>query len=406
MGTSNLMLPWKEEMVVMGSGLGMYGNSASVGVGQTSGESTEWSSESSLTCKTPAGVFRTLRVTMTLGSQVMSMSRAVSYESAVVRGAARGGDGESAAGPTAPTRRARLREEGGEAPEEEVHTGGGVNVQGASGTLMSIIGDSFWTGGASPMGRVGSTGCELSAWMSETAMRCKAAVGRGTSGGLTVTLGSVTGSGSDVVSYDGTEVSGASARNGMSTQSRVVTIAGRGLGIMSPSGAISVRHGWTGSAMSSWLSDTSLRSLSPLHLAGQTMRVVVTAGLQDGSHSEVFTVDTGTLSSIRGANGGWGGDMQMIMAGRGFRRNSLSETVRVGQTTCERSEWMSATAMLCLPSQSVSRTRTVGVTSGVQVGSMGGSVSVDSGAVSMLRTSNLMVPGREEMVVMGSGLGM
>ena len=90
LGTSNVMLPGGETIVVMGSGLGAYGYTAFVVVGQTSTESTDWISESSVMCKTPAGVFKTLRMTLTLGEQVMSMSMAVSYESAVVSGAGRG----------------------------------------------------------------------------------------------------------------------------------------------------------------------------------------------------------------------------------------------------------------------------------------------------------------------------
>jgi len=61
-------------------------------------------------CKTPAGVLKTLRVTLTLGAQVMSRSMAVSYESAVVSGAGRG-DGE-------------LNEGGDEIPEREGLKGG------------------------------------------------------------------------------------------------------------------------------------------------------------------------------------------------------------------------------------------------------------------------------------------
>ena len=159
LGTSNVMLPGGETIVVMGSGLGAYGYTAFVVVGQTSTESTDWISESSVMCKTPAGVFKPLRMTLTLGEQVMSMSMAVSYESAVVSGAGRGDvDGEAGGGEAG--RRSGVRNEGGDGGGgSEGHGGGGVgegvNIQGVSATMISVIGDSFWTEGASPGARVG-----------------------------------------------------------------------------------------------------------------------------------------------------------------------------------------------------------------------------------------------------------
>jgi len=68
------------------------------------------------------------------------------------------------------TRRLGVRAEGG---GEHTHKGKGVDVLGASATLISIIGDSFWTEGSSQEARVGVTGCELSAWVSETSLLCK-----------------------------------------------------------------------------------------------------------------------------------------------------------------------------------------------------------------------------------------
>jgi hypothetical protein len=113
------MLPGGEEMVMMGSGLGTYGHSASAVVGVTACEGSEWMSESSVMCKTPAGVLKTLRVTLTIGDQVMSMSGAASYESAIVSGAGREAeDGAEAA------RGAGVREEaGGEEREERGEEG-------------------------------------------------------------------------------------------------------------------------------------------------------------------------------------------------------------------------------------------------------------------------------------------
>ena len=196
-------------------------------------------------------------------------------------------------------------EEGG----SEGHGGGGVgegvNIQGASATMISVIGDSFWTEGASPGARVGVTGCESSAWVSETSLECKSAVGTGGSVRVILTLGGVTGTCSDTISYDGVVVSAASVRNLMSTEHRSVTVEGAGLGLWSVSRG--VRHGQTGCESSVWRSDTSLVSLTAAHQGGGTRRVSVTAGHRVGSQSEVFTVDSVGVSVAGRANVGGGG---------------------------------------------------------------------------------------------------
>jgi len=48
-------------------------------MGLNIGESTFWISESSVMCKTPAGVHKSQQVSLTLGEQVISMSMAVLY---------------------------------------------------------------------------------------------------------------------------------------------------------------------------------------------------------------------------------------------------------------------------------------------------------------------------------------
>jgi len=125
--------------------------------------------------------------------------------------------------------------------------------------MISVIGDSFWTEGASPRARVGFTGCEASALVSETSLSCKSAVGTGGSVRMTLTLGRTTGFCSDTVSYHGAVVSAASVRNLMSTKHRSVTVDGAGLGLWSVSRG--VRHGSTGCESSVWYSDTSLVGL-------------------------------------------------------------------------------------------------------------------------------------------------
>ena len=317
----------------------------------------------------------------------------MSFESAVVSGAGRGDWARDEAEKQEPD----ISEHGGGSHGE------GANIKGTSATLISVIGDSFWTEGASPRTRVGVTGCEASAWVSETSLACKGAVGTGGSVRVTLTLGRTTGSCSDTVSYDGVVVSAASVRNLMSTKHRSVTVDGAGLGLWSVSRG--VRLGSTGCESSVWYSDTSLVSLTVAHQGGGTRRVSVTAGHRVGSQSEVFTVDGVGVSAGGRANIGGSGGVRVTVAGEGWRRHSMSEVARVGRTGCEGSLWISQTAVMCLvASHSISGTRRVSVTSVIFVGSVTGMVSADVGVLSVLGASNVMLPGGEELVVMGDRL--
>lgn len=231
----------------------------------------------------------------------------------------------------------------------------------------------------------------------------QAAVAKGASARVMLMLGSIGGCASGLVLYNGHEVLGASVRNVMSVEYRSVTVVGAGLGISSPSEA--VRHGLKACELSVWYSDTLVVSLGPTHLWGNTRRVSMTAGLQGKSQSEVFSVDASEVSSIGRVNVDVSVRLSVTMSGEGFLQCPLLESARVGQTACERSEWMSETAVVCLLSHSGSQTRRVSVTWGLVLGSVTEMVSVDLEIVSKIEIGNLDTLGGEAITIFGFGLG-
>ena len=78
--------------------------------------------------------------------------------------------------------------------------------------------------------RVGRSGVEGTAWVSETSMVCKAAAGVEGSLAVVATSGVVTGSWTSGVSYDGSSVSGSVGVNVRSSGELSTTVIGGGFG--------------------------------------------------------------------------------------------------------------------------------------------------------------------------------
>jgi hypothetical protein len=73
-----------DEIRIEASGLGLRVWSAGGRVGGTACEASEWESDSSVRCKSAGGVFGTLRVAVTAGARVGSLTHAVSYDAPAV----------------------------------------------------------------------------------------------------------------------------------------------------------------------------------------------------------------------------------------------------------------------------------------------------------------------------------
>eukprot|EP00961_Rhodomonas_salina_P260074 3514484-Rhodomonas_salina.1 len=85
--STNLLLQWPvniagrgSSMTVRGMGIAMFDTSVGVRGGGTSCEATDWISETILRCRTSSGVTGTMRVGVTVGIQLGSLTEVLSYD--------------------------------------------------------------------------------------------------------------------------------------------------------------------------------------------------------------------------------------------------------------------------------------------------------------------------------------
>merc|ERR1719253_240677 len=122
--------------------------------------------------------------------------------------------------------------------------------------------------------------------------------------------------------------------NSAGTGSASVTVHGSSLGLVGMTAM--VRSGQTGREGTEWESETSVRCLAG-HGGQGTRRVTMTAGERSGSMSEAYSVDVGSMSTMR-------------------RDNSAG------------TEWESETSVRCLAAPSASGSRRVTMTAGERSG--------------------------------------
>eukprot|EP00961_Rhodomonas_salina_P272087 3676939-Rhodomonas_salina.1 len=231
----------------------------------------------------------------------------------------------------------------------------------------------------------GASGCEATEWQSSSTVRARSALGVSHSTTVAITSGIVMGSASKALSFDGDIVSGIVRANGISTGSTSLTVLGSGFGILASSGSLA-RAG-TAAEAQEWVSDTAIRGLCSHGVPGSE-RLIVSTGMLVSSISDAVSYDKVALSSMPRANVAATGAMSVTVAGSGLGLMHVSATAKAGESSCESSQWHSATALACLMSATIASTRRVVVTVGSGVGSATESISTDIGSLSVASRAN------------------
>ncbi|EKX55156.1 hypothetical protein GUITHDRAFT_98938 [Guillardia theta CCMP2712] len=220
----------------------------------------------------------------------------------------------------------------------------GGNRAGTGSTGVTVYGAGLGRYEGSGQGRGGGTGSESTAWTSETGVVCVGSwrvSGLG-SGQIVLTVTSLVGTGSDLVSYDRADVSGAVVSNQPSAYV-TVRLLGKGYGLSSQSLSASVM---TACQATAWQSESSLTchasGLGPARSSGATLTV---GGVAGGSVSEAITWDGGSLRRAS-VNAGSTGSGLVTVTGLGLGTVSLTGRGQSGSTAAESTSWMSESAEL------------------------------------------------------------
>eukprot|EP00960_Hanusia_phi_P066140 766326-Hanusia_phi.AAC.4 len=355
-------------MTLTGNFLGIQSSSVSGRSGQTAFLVTFWVSDTSLKCMRSFGVFRSVKdgTVVTSAIRTSSLSTAFSYNK----------------------------------PElSSIHSS---NLPGTGSSFATVFGKSISSASFTPLLKIHITACEMSSWMSDTVILCRAPFGVSKAKAdsvLVISLNTCVNSLSDSFSFHLPSVSTVRAQNII--VNTLVTSTGLNLGqnIMT----ITSRIGETRCQSSFWHSDTSVLCKIPSY-SGSTKKFIVSLGLQASSLSQVLSYSTSSLSSVFPAN-----LLQcttILFATVSVYENSPMS--RIGKSSSESTAWLSTTSLRVCTSSSVTRLRTQSVIATLSslTETTTHSVSFDSSVLSSLRQANMPVTGSKQIFLTGTSLGL
>ena len=345
------------------------GFSESLRIGTTACESTLWNSDSSLQCKAGAGTGGSLRIAVTVGVLVGTVTEATSYDLPSLTSLS---------------------------PVPNLATTGGIQIE--------LMGSNFGMQDYTPSGRTGLEGCETSVWASDSALYCRTGFGAFGTVAATITAGVRVGSMTEVVSYNAPALSGVPSRgNTASTGSVSMTVVGNNIAINDYSQT--ARVGGTTCESSEWESDSSVRCLSAGGVVS-TRPVTVTAGVRVGTTTEAASYDVASPSGAVRGNAASTGSVSMTVSGSGMGVSDYTGSARVGGTACETTlGWESDSSVRCLSAGGVYGTLRVSVTAGGRAGTTTEAASYDVASPSGAVRGNAASTGSVSMTVSGSGMG-
>eukprot|EP00960_Hanusia_phi_P066141 766326-Hanusia_phi.AAC.5 len=357
---------------LQGVNLGRFDGS-SKGFTSTSGEFTVWSSDTALQIKHSREnrAYVTLSVKVTLGIIVGTSSKIILYDNPSV----------SVIQPAnyPPATSSVL-----------------CNSTGLCFNDTLLFGSYITTGLSSERGRIGSTACARTNWISFSSMSCRAVSGVSLWRGVQISVGTRVSTLTTVFTYDFPIISATTRQNAAGNQQVSVTVIGKNFGDRSDSSP-KIRIGVTNSPLTKWVSDTSIQAKTAFSIYDRAS-VSLTLGrwcplVQDvngtlapivhdcfvtdvstGSMTYSFTFDqisllqlsTYKLADIFALRGEAG--LELTIFANAFANYPASESSRIGGSSTEATFWVSSTILTCKSVAGIRGTRRLSVTSGMTPG--------------------------------------
>ena len=357
-------------ITLQGGGLGVAGASVASSVEGTRCMITGWLSDTATMCRTTQGAGKSRRMSMSVGLRVGSTSEACSYDSGQVD---------------------RMTS----------------NAASTGSLSLSVCGSGLGLAAYTAAAVVGWTACELTAWVSASALLVRSGAGQALPNNRAVaaTVGWQVGSVSKAYTVDGVHLSGAAVSNAGLTVASRLTIQSADLG----PGAYSCRASAASTACEStaWVSYTAVTCWAAFYVP-RSMPLSLTAGSMPGSVSVALSWDSALASGagFRANTGDAGRPSSLTVQGQGFGVLRATQGLSVGGTACEAGSWMSDTSMMGLPAVIATRiSGRVVMTSGFLF-TISSLISYDSIVLSGLSPSNIGSGFYSQITLFGSGIGL
>jgi len=361
---------------IFGQNFGAVDLSLKGRIGGTSTITSHWTSDSSLSMKTPPGVDLSADVNVYMPGREethsSTLSDAFSFDSPSIR---------SVVPPVA-----------------------------VGGSTITISGRSMGIYDTSMTASVGGTACEAVMWKSAEEILCKTINGVGGQNDieLTTLAGTATFSLADGFTYSGPVVTAAVLPNGPQSGGTTVTIAGSSFGgwDVSPT----AKTGDTACSTTIWISSSSLHALLPAGLgsAAITVEESSTGTTFTGSKAGIFHFDGPRPTSVLLANAPGTGGTTLTLMGSNFGSYADAKmplTARIGETDCKTTVWSSDSSATCIAAVGVGASLPLAVNVGGSGNVLDAAVTYDGFYVDSMSTNNGPPAGGSSLIITGKMLG-
>jgi hypothetical protein len=340
-------------LLIIGAGLGVTMFTDKARVGDTECEATAWTSVSSLACGIAPSVPGSQMVRVTMGQSVESLYNAFTVDAVAI-----------------------LSVEGLLPYEEH------ITLTAATDLLLRAF---------TMQAKLGSSCCSTTIWQSQSSLTCRTSSAVGKSKSFVVTAGQKLGSVTQAVSMQSAVVRISLSNSAPSATS--VTVHGNAFGLCSNSVASSI--GNTAHERSVWTSETSIFS-NVASGSGTSYRLMITAGVQASSATEIISYDGPRLLSVSN----YGVHPQdILMVGADLSGIDTTLAARVGQTAVHTTRWTSDSAITCSIEKRFGASMSVSVTAGATHGSRTESFSFES--TTLRAIGNSAVAGKSTLTLSG-----
>ncbi len=304
---------------------------------------TTWYSTSAVVCNIPMGISDGVALSITSGIQVGSISSVFTYDEWPLLNALNHSN--------SPSRDGR------------------VFLQGLN------LGNQY----LSPFARIGFSECEMSLWVSTSAVMCGVAAGLDINLPTTLTLGLnqsiwVQASICGVFSYNAPELSSTKFSNSPLLNANSLTL--QGVGFSWRDSSLRMKSYFTSSSVTQWKSDTSLQSLKAFGVGASLSAVLTSFVRTAGTGTAMFSHDPALLFMNLHGNVPHQ-DTHIYMAGYNLGYAFLSPRAKFGETAVYNTAWISDTVCKGLMSGVSSGSLRASLTLGLITGTRTNSLSFD-----------------------------
>mmetsp|Transcript_11150 Transcript_11150/g.25275 ORF Transcript_11150/g.25275 Transcript_11150/m.25275 type:complete len:1446 (-) Transcript_11150:72-4409(-) len=300
-------------LAVLGSDFARTDWTAKMSLGSTACETTRWRSESTIFCQNAPSTSDSLPITLTMFNSATVSSIKYSYD------------------------------------KQKIMSISPSNAVTIGSQEISIVGQGFGVYDVTPRARlqakdkIDGQACLSSTWISDSIVKCKVPQGSDAGVSISLTIEEKISTIFDVFTYNSPEVTAISPIN-MPLTGRQITAFGKNFGFQNVDR--SLRLGDTVCMSFLWLSDSSVTCLSnPAY--GDKVDVILTVAKNLAVLPASLTYDGPYIESVRRSNGPASGQTTITFRGANFGAYQLTPRVRVGDTTCIQTNWVSQSEIRC-----------------------------------------------------------